>query len=93
MRNDQWRRQRGADGARALPFVLYQFQLSRDLSMYSALYTACIVTRMMSEMWAGPSNAHADCLGPFFSVMLWPCSTDLSPALPQILATPLITTY
>ncbi len=64
MRNDQWRRQRGADGARALPFVLYQFQLSRDLSMYSALYTACIVTRMMSEMWAGPSNAHADCLGP-----------------------------
>ncbi len=46
----QWRRQRGADGARAPPFVFHQLQLSLnhlDLSIYSALY-CCLVTRMMS---------------------------------------------
>ncbi len=45
------------------------------------------------EMWAGPSNAcwllrKSDDL--FLGVTLWPCSNNLSPALPKILATPLL---
>ena len=47
---DQWRRQRGADGARAPPFVFHQLQTSLNhLICQSFLHcTACVVTRMMS---------------------------------------------
>ncbi len=48
------------------------------------------------EMWAGPSNAcwllrKSDDL--FLGVTLWPCSNNLSPALPKILATPLVDSW
>ena len=36
----------GAEGLEPPPFVLYQLLLNCDLSMYSALYCMCIVTRM-----------------------------------------------
>ena len=60
-----WRRQRGADGARAPPPLLCsalydclpRFQAARKAAWFEAI----IMHSYSMEVWAGPSNAHADC--------------------------------
>ncbi len=54
MRSMQWRRQKGADGARAPPFVFHELQTSLNhLICQSILHctAACVVTRPIVIQW------------------------------------------
>ncbi len=82
----QWRRQRGADGARAPPFCVSWTPKPAwspwSVNLFCTVPHASLLEWCHSmEMWAGPSTAHAYCWWKVMAFFLGKIPSYLAPAL------------